>query len=480
MSPGTARLWSLDAFRGLTIAAMLLVNNPGSWSDAFIYPSLRHAAWNGWTPTDLIFPNFLFIVGVALVFSFTRRLEKGASRVQLWSRVWRRSLVLVLLGLFLSRFPGYPQEAAGLGDAVAAAGLGGLLLRVGWLAGFVASLAFLLGPRRHQPWLLVLIGGAVLVLLGQILAPLPDRAWFWHHLATARVPGVLQRIGICYAAAGGLYLLSDRPRSVALAIVLLLTTTAVWMQLVPIPGFGRPDLSIGLTGSSGPAEPDGSTTALAANWGAYVDRYVFGIRCLYNLVDPDSGALVWAFDPEGLASTPAALATVLLGVLCGKWLRRPQPSPQQKLAGLTAAAVILVLGGALLGAWLPINKQLWTSSYAWLTAGLALALLATCYGLMEIRRWRRWAAPLIWYGRNAIAAFFLSSLAARLLAAVKVSTTGPEDIIQYVALQTWIFETCFLSWAAPRNASLLYALSVVLFWALVCGLLYRRRIFLKI
>ena len=477
MSPGTARLWSLDAFRGLTIAAMLLVNNPGRWSDTFIYPPLRHAAWNGWSPTDLIFPNFLFIVGVALVFSFTRRLEGGTSRGQLWNHVWRRSLVLVLLGLFLSRFPGYPRAAAGLGSAVAAAGPGGLLLRVGWLAGFVASVAFLIGPRHHRPWLLVLIGGAVFVLLGQVLALPPDRGWLWHHLGSARVPGVLQRIGICYAAAGGLYLLSNRPRFVTGTIILLLTVTAVWMRLVPIPGFGFPDLSIGLIG---PGEPDVSATAVAANWCAYVDRHVFGIRCLHSLVDPDSRALVWTFDPEGLASTPAALATMMVGVLCGIWLRRQQPSPQQKLAGLTAAAVALFLGGALLGVWLPINKQLWTSSFALLTAGLALAVLAILFGVMEICRWRRWAMPLIWYGRNAITAFFLSSLAARLLVAVMVPTSGPEGAIQYMTLQTWIFETWFLPWTAPRNASLLYALSVVLFWTLFCWLLYRRRIFLKI
>src|SRR5215218_1614723 len=73
-----ARLLALDVFRGVTIAAMLLVNNPGSWDH--VYTPLDHAEWNGWTPTDTIFPFFLFIVGVAMTFSFAGQLAKGRGR----------------------------------------------------------------------------------------------------------------------------------------------------------------------------------------------------------------------------------------------------------------------------------------------------------------------------------------------------------------------------------------------------------------
>ncbi|MDA0328426.1 MAG: DUF5009 domain-containing protein [Gemmatimonadetes bacterium] len=99
------RLVSLDAFRGLTIAGMILVNNPGSWS--FVYPPLAHAAWHGWTPTDLIFPYFLFIVGVATPFSFRRRLAEGAERSDLLRHIVRRSLMLILLGLAMRAIPDF-------------------------------------------------------------------------------------------------------------------------------------------------------------------------------------------------------------------------------------------------------------------------------------------------------------------------------------------------------------------------------------
>ena len=104
-TPGapSPRLLSLDVFRGITIAGMILVNNPGSWSH--IYPPLEHAAWHGWTPTDLVFPFFLFIVGVAMPYSFSRRLAQGKKRSSLALHVVYRSLALFALGMLLTGIP---------------------------------------------------------------------------------------------------------------------------------------------------------------------------------------------------------------------------------------------------------------------------------------------------------------------------------------------------------------------------------------
>ncbi len=102
---GPARLISLDVFRGLTIAGMILVNNAGDWSH--VYPALAHVEWDGWTPTDLVFPFFLFIVGVAMPFSFSKRLAKGESRGKLLKHVFARSLILIALGMLLSGIPNF-------------------------------------------------------------------------------------------------------------------------------------------------------------------------------------------------------------------------------------------------------------------------------------------------------------------------------------------------------------------------------------
>lgn len=130
------RLVSLDAFRGLTIAGMILVNNPGSWSH--VYPPLLHAPWHGCTPTDLVFPFFLFIVGVAMPFSFSKRLEHAHDRRKLYLQILKRSLILIGLGLFLSGFPFYK---------LATLRFPGVLQRIGVVYGMVSLIALNTKPR---------------------------------------------------------------------------------------------------------------------------------------------------------------------------------------------------------------------------------------------------------------------------------------------------------------------------------------------
>lgn len=153
------RLLSLDAFRGLAIAGMILVNNPGSW--AHVYPPLRHAEWHGWTPTDLIFPFFLYIVGVAIPFSFGKRLAAGDSRRELLRHVVRRSLILFGLGLFMAAFPRF--ELTNLR-------IMGVLQRIGVVYLVAASLYLFLGRRGRGMVLLALLLGYWALLT---LVPVP-------------------------------------------------------------------------------------------------------------------------------------------------------------------------------------------------------------------------------------------------------------------------------------------------------------------
>ena len=357
------------------MAGMVIVNNPGDWKH--VYPPLLHAQWHGWTPTDLIFPFFLFIVGVAITLS---------RRTGHWWPIVRRAATLVALGLLLNALPTF-------------------------------------------------------------------------NLATSRIPGVLQRIGLCYLASALLYrwLLVTTPRGsgntdrkiagvvATLAVALLL---GYWAVLALVPGAsGRP----------GDLTPEG-------NVGAVIDRAVLGNR-LYRKT----------WDPEGLLSTVPAIGTTLLGLLAGVWIRTAG-NGRRVVAGLAAGGAAAV---ALALAWdhlLPINKNLWTSSYAVFTAGLGALLFAACYGTIDLAGWRRWAHPLVVLGSNAIALYVLAGVLAALTLSLTVGGPGGAPI----TLKTWIYNRCFAPLGSPVNASLLYALSNLAVLYVVLWVMYRRGVFLKV
>jgi predicted acyltransferase len=185
-------------------------------------------------------------------------------------------------------------------------------------------------------------------------------------------------------------------------------------------------------------------------------------------------------DPEGVLSTIPAVATCLLGLLTGEWLRSSpgtrNRSAGTKAAGMAGAGVLCVAAGEFFNIWFPINKKLWTSSYVLFTAGLALACLALCYWALDIRQWRgRWSKPFLVFGKNAIAAYVLSEILASVLDALRVTIDGRS--------MTWhdvVYEFVFVPLGNPANASLLYSIAFVLVcWAAV-WVLYRKGIFLKI
>lgn len=348
---------------------MTLVNNPGTWQH--VYPPLLHAEWHGWTHTDLVFPFFLLIVGVALPFSLASRRAREPRKLR--RHVFRRAAILILLGLFLNAFP-------------------------------------------------------------------------FFRLETLRYPGVLQRIGLCYLVASLLYIYTSRRAQIAVTVALLLGYWAA-MMLTPVPGYG-----------AGRLDAEG-------NLAAYVDRIFF------------TGHMWKAtWDPEGLLSTLPALATTLLGVFAGDWLRASGRSPKQKAGGLFVAGVAGLAVGALWGVWFPINKNLWTSSYVMFTAGYGLVALALCYWLIDVRGWRRWSTPFLVYGANAILLYVLSGLVSDVLQSWKFSSGDGSS----VSVKAYIFERLFAPLASPTTASLLYGLAYVLLWLGIMWLFYRKRIFVKI
>jgi predicted acyltransferase len=405
------RLLSLDALRGLTIAGMILVNNPGNWGH--VYAPLHHAHWNGWTPTDLIFPFFLFIVGASMAFSFAKRREHGASRLTLFRHVVRRSVILFLLGLIMYGFPDFRL-------------IGPYIMAVAGVHLLLSDRPSARGGSRPRR----IVGAAL--LLG---AAVYFGADFGHFQATAlRVPGVLQRIALCYFFASVIVLIAG-VRGAGFAAV---------VALVPPPAGYTADV----TGPEG----------LLHDW---IDVQLLGNH-LYGERP----------DPEGLLSTLPAIATTLLGVLAGAWLRRPMDA-NAKGVGVFVAANTCLLIGLCLAPVIPINKKIWTSSYVIFTAGMALDVLGMCFWLIDVRGWRRWSWPALVFGSNAIVVYVASSLLAVMLYRWRV-------LGGVIPVHVWVYDMLLDASPGPRFASLLFAVAYVLFWLAVMTPLYRRRILVKI
>ena len=369
------RLLALDAFRGMTIAGMLLVNNPGTWSA--IYPPLAHATWHGWTPTDLIFPFFVFIVGITTHISLSARERQGASRAAVTARILRRGGLIILLGLLLHAFPFFPLDR--------------------------------------------LIG--------------------------LRIPGVLQRIGVCYIAAA---LISRGRSNRDLAGITALLLLLYWglQTLVAPPGVAAPTLDV----------PEQTLSA-------WLDRVVFGGHLWQQ-------SKTW--DPEGLLSTVPAIGTCLLGVLAGRRLAGSEPLPERLNVLFVAGSLGMVTG--LIWNWIfPINKSLWTSSYVVFTAGMACVALAALVWPIDVRGRKRWVAPFVTYGLNPMLAFVGSGMMAKAMGLIRVPWEGDR-----ISLQQAVYRMVFAPWLEPRTASLAYAVGFVVLWYGILRLLEKRGVVFKV
>jgi len=381
--PKLHRWLSVDVLRGLTICFMIMVNNNGGGDQA--YWAMKHTDWNGFTPTDLVFPTFLFLVGISTVFSTQARLAKGDTKSSLLFHTIRRAITLYLLGLIVNSFP-------------------------------------------------------------------------YFHLATMRFYGVLPRIAICYLLVAILYLYSSSWKNKAAIAVACLIGYWILMRFVPVPGYGVPTHTIPLLDRD-------------INLTAWLDRQIFSAPHLYERTR----------DPEGLLSTLPALATALIGMLTGIWLRSTR-SIVQKARGIAYAGCASLLTGGLWNFTFPVNKKLWTSSSVLYAAGWSLLLLALSIYLIDIYGTRRTHAEnidaqtrhrymiLLVFGTNAIAAYVLSELLPGILDLIHPHPSllrslylGILHVIPYAPI-----------------ASMIYCIVFAAICWLPIYLLYRRRIFLKI
>lgn len=338
------RFASVDAVRGITVAAMLLVNNPGDWSA--VYAPLAHAQWHGFTPTDLIFPMFLFIVGVSIALGVSPRLEAGASMSAVQRGVVLRAARIVALGL--------------------------LLHLMGW---------WLLDKPYFRPW------------------------------------GVLVRIGLCFGVVG-LCALHLRVRTQWVLIGMLLV--GYWLLLTCYGGYAQWNNLVSR-----------SDTAMLGPW-------------LYQY-DAATGQ---GHDPEGLLSTFPAIATTLLGLRIGDWLRSGN---DKRLIGAGLACLALGAGWALV---MPLNKNLWTSSYVLWSAGWSMLLLFAAHALIDLRGWPAWGRS---FGMNAIVAYAGSALMVYVFAGV-----GWWEPMYRIGFSNWMTPRF-----GPYLPSLAFASAFVGFWWLL-------------
>jgi len=376
------RLLSLDFFRGLTVAAMILVNNPGSWSH--IYAPLEHAAWNGCTPTDLVFPFFLFIVGVSIAYAMGSKKDDSTTHNKLIIKALKRGLILFGLGLFLAFF-----------------------------------------PRKFADFDLL------------------------EAIKNVRIPGVLQRIGVVFFISAVLFLKLNT-KNIFRAIIIILMSYWALMTFVPVPGVGYPNLE------------------KETNLGAWLDRTILTEAHLWK------SAKTW--DPEGILSTLPAIATGLFGVLVGVYLKRKDVEPGNKIAWLFSIGTICVLAGLLWDLQFPINKALWTSSYVLYTGGLATIVLALSYWIIDVNNYNRFTKPFVVYGVNAITVFFVSGLMPRLLNMIKLTLPNGEK----TGALSWFYQTHFVPYFAPINASLAYAIVFILFFYVILWIMYKKNIIIKV
>ncbi|TDE49083.1 acyltransferase family protein [Flavobacterium sp. GT3P67] len=419
------RLISLDVFRGFTILLMTIVNNPGSW--ASIYPPLEHAEWHGCTPTDLVFPFFIFIMGTAIPFAMpTKQFDLGV-----FNKIIVRSLRIFCLGLFLNYF-----------SRIELLGLEGISLLLHRLIITFAVAYALLGnfSLKIKTYLVFGIFAILLFLAYSQIEEFQD----------VRIPGVLQRIGVVYFFASLLYLKTNLKTQLLVAASILLGYWLV-MAFVPVPGFGAANFEKG------------------TNLAAWLDNLVLNGHLW-------SYSKTW--DPEGILSTLPAIATGILGMFIGQILNL-KTQKIEILKKITITGIALLIIGLLWSIIFPINKSLWTSSYVLYTAGIATLCLTLLYYIIDISNYKKWTKLFLIWGVNPMIVFFFSGIIPRVLSTIKIQNL--EIVTEQINLQSYFYKFCITPlFSNPLNASLTFALVYAIFWSLILWVFYKYKLIFKV
>jgi predicted acyltransferase len=330
------------------------------------------------------------------------------------------------------------------------------LLMVGLAIPFSITSRVRQGDTSRKIVLRILRRSALLFLLGLAVNGFPE--YDWHML---RFPGILQRIAVCYLICASLYLLvvdrSTRYRIVLFTCLGVSLLGAYWIMLrwIPVPGIG-----------AGHLDPYGTLPA-------FVDRQVFGANHLWQWGVRTHGQIT--YDPEGILSTIPALIPTLAGMATGDCIRsirnEGSTAASRLFWNLASVSALLIVAGLILSHWLPLNKLIFTSSFALVSTGVSLIVFSLLFLLFDLLGVKRGILPMLILGTNAIVAFVLSSVITTLFDSIHVHGTK---------LHAYVYQYAFASWLPLTLASHTYALAIVALNVALIYQLYRRRLFLSL
>jgi predicted acyltransferase len=416
----SSRVLSIDVLRGLTIALMILVNDPGDW--AHTYSQLDHAAWNGFTLTDLVFPNFLFLVGASIIFSLDSRISRGESRSVLALHILRRTAIILALDFFFNLYPHFHFTRLRVY---------GVLTRIALC--YLAVALICLVTRKVASLLAIVI----VILLG-----------YWALMRFVPVPhtGIPAR---------------DMP---------ILDPDNNWAAWIDrgVTDFLQSTIHTGRLYQR-TRDPEGLLSTLPA-----IATTLLGSITALVLRRTGVGTT-----PRQIENTSAE-ETALPPVPVTRTI-----TPEHCAIGLFLCGLLGLAVGSFWNLWFPINKNLWTSSYVLFAAGWALLALAVFYWLIDIRRLnetkagKRLTFPWLVFGSNAIVAFCVSEFIVENMIWIKIpNSIGPNG--KPVTAWFWIYHNLFAFHGSGYNTSLAFAIAFVAVCFIPNWLLYRKRIFLKI
>lgn len=375
MAEAQARNLALDVFRGMTVCFMIIVNTPGSWGA--IYSPLAHAPWHGFTPTDLVFPSFLFAVGNAMAFVM-HKFESQSEGV-FWTKIIKRTLIIFGIGFLMNWFPFVETNESG--------------------------------------------------------------EWVVQSLSKQRIPGVLQRIALCYFFA-------------SIVIHYASKRGVLWFSAFALLGYWLISYVFG-----DPADP----YSLTGNVGLQIDLWLMGPNHLYK------GEGI-PFDPEGLLSTLPAIVNVIGGYLAGDYIRRNGAS-YEVIAKLMLTGAALIFAAFAWDLFFPINKKIWTSSYVFLTVGIDLMILSVLMYVIDMYNQQKWTYFFVVFGRNPLFIYIMAGLIVQFMWMIPVGERN---------MQSWLYKDVFSSFAAPVHASFMFAITYMLLNWLIGFFLDKKKIYIRV